>query len=104
MTKTTVLDTLSVFFHNFLQLQSWLCVGVFWKKTIFCIRYVNTCFNLFHGSENDILDSDSDIPTASLCKQLPPSAVDFTSDSETSKVVEESSEPDSSNDNTSDMV
>jgi len=63
---------------------------------------VNTCFNLSDG-ENGILDIHNDIPTTSLCKQLPLSAVDFISDSETSTVVEESSEPESSDDKTSDM-
>jgi hypothetical protein len=95
--ETTDLDTLSVFFRNFLQLQSSLCVGMFWKKIIFCVRYVDLC----DDSENDILDSD--IPTTSLCQQLQPSAIEFTSDSETSTVVEESSELLSSNDKTSDM-
>ena len=33
---TTHSDTLSVF----LQLQSWLCVGVFCKRTIFCVSYM----------------------------------------------------------------
>jgi hypothetical protein len=89
--ETTDLDTLSVFFRNFLQLQSWLCVGVFWKKIIFCVRYVDTCFNLCDDSENDIFDSDSDIPTTTLCQLLQPSAIEFTSDSETSTVVEEGS-------------
>jgi len=64
---------------------------------------VNTCFNLSDDSENDILDIDSDVPTTRLCKQLPPSAVDFISDSETSTVVEESSEPESSGNKTRDM-
>jgi hypothetical protein len=32
---TTHSDTLFVF----LQLQSWLCVGMFWKRTIFCVSY-----------------------------------------------------------------
>jgi len=64
---------------------------------------VNTCFNLPDDSENDILDIDSDVSTTSLCKQLPLSAVHFTRDSETSTVVEGSSEPESSDDKASDM-
>jgi len=34
--RTTHSDTLSVF----LQLQSWLCVGMFCKRTIFCVIYM----------------------------------------------------------------
>jgi hypothetical protein len=64
---------------------------------------VDTSFNLCDECENDILDSDSDIPTTSLHQQLQPSAVKFTSDNETSTVVKESSELESSDDKTSDM-
>ena len=30
----------SVFLPDFLQLQSWLCVRVFWKRMIFCMSYM----------------------------------------------------------------
>jgi hypothetical protein len=36
---TTDSDTLSMFFRNFLQLKSWLCVGTLWE-TIFCVSYM----------------------------------------------------------------
>jgi hypothetical protein len=49
------------------------------------------------------LDSDSDTPTTSLHTQLQSSAVVFSSDSETSTEVEEISEPESSDDKTSDV-
>jgi hypothetical protein len=62
---------------------------------------VDTYFNLSDDSENDILDSDSDVHTTRLCKQLQPSAVGFTSDSET-RIVEERSKLESSDDKTSD--
>jgi hypothetical protein len=39
---TTVWVTLHIFFHNFRQLQSWLCIGGLWKTTIFCVSYVRT--------------------------------------------------------------
>jgi hypothetical protein len=48
------------------------------------------------NSDNVILDSDSDVPTTSSRKQLRPSAVVVTSDSETSTEEEGSSDPDSS--------
>jgi hypothetical protein len=67
------------------------------------MRYVDIYFNLSDNSDNDILDSDSDVHTTSLSKQLQPSAVGFTSDSETSTVVEERSELESYDDKTSDM-
>jgi len=50
------------------------------------------------NSDNEILDSDSDVPTTSWRKQLRPPAVVVTSDSETSIEEEESSEPESSED------
>ena len=38
--ETTHSDTLSVFLPNFLPLQSWLCVRGSWKRTIFCVSYM----------------------------------------------------------------
>jgi hypothetical protein len=56
---TTHSDTLSVFLH----LQSWLCVGMFYK-TISCVSYMQIHFlmSLIIVSESD---SDSDVPTTS---------------------------------------
>ena len=51
------------------------------------------------NSDNVIFDNDSDFPTSS-CKQLHPSAVVVTSDSETSAEEEESNESESSDDKT----
>lgn len=28
------------FLHTFLQLDSWLCVGVLWEMMLFCVRYM----------------------------------------------------------------
>ena len=55
------------------------------------------------NSDNEILDSDSDILTTSSHKQLQPSAIVVTSDSGTCTEEEESSEPESSDDKTSDV-
>jgi hypothetical protein len=60
---TTHSDTLSVYLH----LQSWLCVGMFCNRTIFC---VDTHSDVSDNSDNESLDSDSDVPTTSSCKQL----------------------------------
>ena len=69
---------------------------------ILCELYMDTRSDVLDNSYNKILDSDSDIPTSSH-KQLRPSAIVCTSDSETSTEEEESSEPESSDDITSDM-
>jgi len=63
---TTHSDTLSVF----LQLQSWLCIGMLCKRTIFCVLYADTCSVVSDYSDNESLDSDSDVPTTSSRKQL----------------------------------
>jgi hypothetical protein len=55
------------------------------------------------NTDNEILDSDSDVPTTSLYKQLLPSAVVVTSNNETSTKEEERSELQSYDDKTSDM-
>jgi hypothetical protein len=68
-----------------------------------CELYSDTCSDVSDNSENEILDHDSDAPTTSLHKQLLPSAVVFSSNSETSREVEESSEPETSDDKTSDV-
>jgi hypothetical protein len=46
--------------------------------------YVHTLSDVSDNSDNEILDSDSDVPTIRTSKQLWPSAIVFTSDSETS--------------------
>jgi hypothetical protein len=55
------------------------------------------------NSDNETVDSDSnnDVPTTSSHKQLQPSAVVVTGESETSTEEEGSSEPKSSDDKTS---
>jgi hypothetical protein len=57
------------------------------KENILCEFYADTCSDVSNDSDNEIVDSDSDVPTTSLHKQLRPSAVVFSSDSETSTVV-----------------
>jgi len=67
---TTHSDTFSVF----LQLQSWLCVGRFCKRTIFCVSYMPIHVLMSDYSVNESLDSESDVPTTSSHKQLRSSA------------------------------
>jgi len=66
--------------------------------------YADTRSDVSDDSDDDILDSDSDVPTISSYKQLQPFAIVVTSDSETSTDGEESSEPDSSDEKTSDVL
>jgi hypothetical protein len=54
----------------FLQLQSWLYVGMFCKRTIFCELYADTRSDVSDYSDKESLDSDSDVPTTSSHKQL----------------------------------
>ena len=68
-----------------------------------CEVYAEKRSDVSDSSDNEILDSDSDIPTISSHKQLQPSAIALTSDSETSTEEEASSEPGSSDDKTSDI-
>jgi len=63
---------------------------------------VNTLSDVSDNGENEILYSDSDVPTTSSHKQLQPEVV-FTSDSETSTEEAGSSELESCDDETSDM-
>jgi len=63
---------------------------------------VDTCSDVSDYSDSESLDSDSDVPTSSR-KQLRSSVIVVTSDSETSAIQEESSEPDSSDNKTSDV-
>ena len=73
------------------------------EDDILCESYADTCSDVTNISDNEILDSDSYVPTTSSCKQLQPSAVVFITDSETSAEKEESRELESSDDKTSDM-
>jgi len=73
------------------------------EDNILCELCVDTCSDVSDNSENEILDTDSDVPTTSLHKQLWCPTIVFTSNSETSTKEEESSEPESSDDKTSDM-
>jgi hypothetical protein len=57
-------DTLSVF----RQLRSWLCVGMFCN--ILCELYADTRSDVSVYSDNESMDSDSDVPTTSSHKQL----------------------------------
>jgi hypothetical protein len=60
------------------------------QDNILCELYADTCSDVSDDSDNEILDSDTDVPTTSLNKHLPPCAVVFSSDSETSTEEEES--------------
>jgi hypothetical protein len=74
------------------------------EENTLCELYADTCSDVSNGSYHEILDSNnSDVPTTSLHKQLRPSAVVFSSDSETSTVVKENSKPESSDDTRSDV-
>jgi hypothetical protein len=76
---------------------------VFCKRTVFCALYADARSDVSDYSDNEMLNSDSDVTTTSSRKQLPFSAVVVTSDSETRTVEEESSEPERSDDKTSDV-
>ena len=76
---------------------------MFCKWTIFCELYADTRSDVFDYSDNESLDSDSDISATRSRKQLRSSVVVVTSDSETSTVKEESSELANSDDKTSDV-
>ena len=72
------------------------------EEDILCELYGDPRSDVSDNSENEILDSDSDVPTTGLRKQLWLSAIVFTSNSETNTEEEERSEPESSDDETSD--
>jgi len=73
-TGTTHSDTLSVF----LQLQSWLCLEMFCKRTIFCASYMRIHILMSDYSDHESLESDNDVPTTSSHKQLLSSASPLT--------------------------
>jgi hypothetical protein len=58
-----------------------------------CELYVDTLTDVSDNSDSECLDSASDVPTTSLCKQLQSSAAFVTSDCETSTEEEVNSEP-----------
>jgi hypothetical protein len=72
------------------------------KENILCELYMDTCSDVSNDSDSEIWDTDSEVPTTSLHKQLRPAVV-FSSDSETSTVVKENSELENSVDTTSDV-
>jgi hypothetical protein len=80
-----------------------LCRDGMKDEDVLCVLYEDTHSDGPDNSDNDILDSDSDVPTTSVYKQLRPSAIVVTSDSETSTEEEEISELESSDDKTWDM-
>ena len=76
--------------------------NVLQEDDILCELYADAHSGVFDYSDNESLESDSDVPT-SLPKQLWSSVVVVTSDSETSTIEEECSEPENSDDITSDV-
>jgi hypothetical protein len=54
------------------------------ENDILCELYADTLSEVSDNSDNESLDSDSDVPTTSLCKQLRSSAVVVTREIETS--------------------
>jgi hypothetical protein len=76
------------------------------EDDILCELYVDTRSDVSDNSDNESLDSDSDVSGTSSRKQLPSSVVvvtSVTSNSETSTVEEEISEPENSDDKRSDV-
>jgi hypothetical protein len=71
------------------------------EDNILCVLYSDIRTDVSDYSANESLDSDSvsDVPTSSR-KQLQSSLIVVTSDSETSTIEEESSEPENSEDKT----
>ena len=65
--------------------------------------YADTRSDVSDNRDNESLDRDSDISTTISHKQLRSSVVVVTNDSETSKIEEEFSEPEHSDDKTSDV-
>jgi hypothetical protein len=76
---------------------------MFCKRTISCVSYMRTHVLISDYCDSESLDSNSDVPATSSCKQLRSSAVVVTSDSEKSTEEEENSEPENSHDKTSDV-
>jgi hypothetical protein len=47
-----------------------LCKCVLREDDILCKLYADTCSDVSDNSDNEILDSDRDVPANSSCKQL----------------------------------
>ena len=77
--------------------------NVLQEDDILCELYADTWSDVSDYSDNESLDSDRDISATSSHKQLPSSVVVVTSDNETSKREEESSELENCDDKTSDV-
>jgi len=80
-----------------------LRTSVLKEDDILCGLRVDTHSDVSDNSDNEVLYSDSDVPTTSSHKQLPSSAIVVTSDSETSAEEEESNVLESSDNKTSDV-
>jgi uncharacterized surface anchored protein len=76
--------------------------NVLQENDILCELHADTLSEVSDNRDNESLDSDSDVPT-SLSKQLRSSIVVVTCDSETTTEEQENSEPESSDDKTSDV-
>ena len=77
--------------------------NVLQENDILCELYADTRSDVCDSSDNESLDSDSDVSATSSRKQLRSSVTVVTSDSETSTGEEESSEPENCDDKTSDV-
>jgi hypothetical protein len=75
-----------------------LCRNVLQEDDILCELDADTRSDVSDYSDNESLDSDSDVSATSSREQLWSSAVVVTSDSETSTREEESGEPESCDD------
>jgi len=73
------------------------------EDNISCALYADTHSCVSDNSDNEILDSNSDVPTTSSRIQLRLSAIVFISDSDSSTEEEERSEPENFDDKTSDV-
>jgi hypothetical protein len=47
-----------------------LCRNVLQENDVLCELYADTLSEVSDNSDNESLDSDSDVPTTSLCKQM----------------------------------
>jgi hypothetical protein len=63
-------NTRSVFFHHFLQYKPWLCLGVLWKMSIFCVSCFQLHILISDDCEAEILCNDDVILTAPPCQQF----------------------------------
>ena len=77
--------------------------NVLQEDNILCELYADTHSDVSYYTDNESMDSDSDVSTTSSRKPLRSSVVVVTSDSETSTEEEESSETENCDDKTSDV-